>query len=912
MLIYDFVTQGGLRIINSCTLQIKNVLIMKNRLSILGCFLGFFFGFSSYAQQYPYPQNLVYPYGYMSSNITNNDAWSEYQAWINSYYVECSGSEARINYNGNTVSEGIGYGLVITAYAGDKVKFDKLWNYYNNRKNGSGVMHWEYSGCTTNASGTGAATDGDLDAVMGLLVAVHQWPGEGYESKFETLANAIRTSEFTNCGLIVQKPGDAWGGCDCTNPSYYAPGYYRAFAAYYNAKGDANNGNFWNQAANDSYVVLFANQHPSSGLVSAWTNSNGAAGPCGGQVGGGGGADTYQYDACRTPWRIATDYLWWGSEDAHNFLVPIVNFVNTTVGGITNVKDGYRHDGSLDGEWHNVPFVGSFALAGMATSQRDVDAYMSHFAGMNGDNYFNTCLAVMYKFLATGNFWNPYSTEPPVRCSDLTLGSEKTLCGSGSANLVLNVSSGNGRNFEWFRDGAMVSSGSTNSYLATQAGTYTVTMDSAGVCTSETQVVVSASLPSVDLGGTVYMGTSTVLDAQITGAGIQYSWSFNGSVIQGQTARTLTVTEPGTYSVEVSTVGCASQTDEVSVEQLPYIAQTSANIAIDGTKDDAYGNGRNLNQMLSGSIGAPDIAATWYGLWNNSNLYVFIDITDNDLSRDSGGNWWEDDGAEIFIDGANNKGTSYDGDDMQIGLVWEATEVIVGGSTDGSKSNGVQYSVVQTANGYAVEASIPWSTVGVTPAVGNSIGIDFAINDDDNGAGRENKISWNAPEDNGWQNPSLFGTVSLAEEQTQQEETQTVQLQNGWNIVCLMVAPQNLAISSVFPNARTVKTMDDVYSKNHPSFLNTITSLEAGKTYLIYVDNSQQVQITGTSVVAQNNLISGWNLYSPNTSGSIQNVMNDVYNSLNTVKDFNSFWRMSGGGTLTQIEKGKGYFVKLN
>ena len=33
-------------------------------------------------------------------------------------------------------------------------------------------------------------------------------------------------------GTYVIKPGDTWGGTSCTNPSYFAPAWYRIFADF--------------------------------------------------------------------------------------------------------------------------------------------------------------------------------------------------------------------------------------------------------------------------------------------------------------------------------------------------------------------------------------------------------------------------------------------------------------------------------------------------------------------------------------------------------------------------------------------------------------------------------------------------------------------------------------------------------
>lgn len=88
-------------------------------------------------------------------------------------------------------------------------------------------------------------------------------------------------------------------------------------------------------------------------------------------------------------------------------------------GGIRNVVDGYYPNGlrrigpdqGKSGEWHSLPFVGAFALASMATNQANVDESMTELVTIKGNCYFDACTGVLYKLLATGNFWNPYDSS---------------------------------------------------------------------------------------------------------------------------------------------------------------------------------------------------------------------------------------------------------------------------------------------------------------------------------------------------------------------------------------------------------------------------------------------------------------------------------------------------------------------
>src|SRR5210317_1160721 len=167
------------------------------------------------SQVYPFPQNVKYPYGLQSNKLTDNHAFKAYEKWKNTFVVYCNGDEARVKNDRNeTVSEGIGYGMCIVAYAGDKILFDQLLNYYNKRLNAFGMMNWLYKDCETGNNQKNGATDADIDIAFALVVASKQWrKDEKYLSLANDLIDRLQQYNFTECdGLIVQKPGDAFGG----------------------------------------------------------------------------------------------------------------------------------------------------------------------------------------------------------------------------------------------------------------------------------------------------------------------------------------------------------------------------------------------------------------------------------------------------------------------------------------------------------------------------------------------------------------------------------------------------------------------------------------------------------------------------------------------------------------------------
>ncbi len=180
---------------------------------------------------------------------------------------------------------------------------------------------------------------------------------------------------------------------------------------------------------------------------------------------------------------------------------------------------------------------------------------------------------------------------------------------------------------------------------------------------------------------------------------------------------------------------------------------------IDGNKDNLWNSipTNSLNNVTTGSIsGSSDLSATWQAAWDETNLYVFFDVTDDVISSDLGSDFWNDDAVEVYIDVNYDHGTSYGSGDAQ--LVFRYNDATVRGN---GSWVGANFAQANTASGYAMEIEIPWAALGVNAQSGMLHGIDFAVGDDDTGGNREGKIAWSATTDVGYNNPSVFGLGEL-------------------------------------------------------------------------------------------------------------------------------------------------------
>jgi endo-1,4-beta-D-glucanase Y len=343
------------------------------------------------------------PYGFRPATVTDTEADTAYADWKAGFLEDCGGGLWRVKWSDATltVSEGIGYGMLLTVIHDERAIFDGLWQYYKNNADPNGLMHWQRGGCAGTQSGDNAATDADLDAAMALVMASHRWSQVPYLADAQDLIGKIRTYETTTGagGLGLLRPGDTFGGGDCLNFSYFAPAYYRVFAGV-----DAGQDAFWNKLAGDTYVLIARVANSSTGLVPNWCDENGASaasGPSGCAFYT--NADQYGSDAARTPWRIATDYVWWGTAAAQPWLRQITGWVKSV--GIAGIGGRYLLDGTAAATNHTVVTVGAFADAALAYDQATADEFFQEVATMAPQTtYFPLSLRALYLLLPLGRF----------------------------------------------------------------------------------------------------------------------------------------------------------------------------------------------------------------------------------------------------------------------------------------------------------------------------------------------------------------------------------------------------------------------------------------------------------------------------------------------------------------------------
>lgn len=169
-----------------------------------------------------------------------------------------------------------------------------------------------------------------------------------------------------------------------------------------------------------------------------------------------------------------------------------------------------------------------------------------------------------------------------------------------------------------------------------------------------------------------------------------------------------------------------------------------------------------LRNVVSGNIaGKSDLSAIWQATWDYRHLYLRISVDDDQFMLDSA-NLWEDDAIELYLDMDTSRLAHYDRrNDHHLLFRW-GNQGATFGPYSAPQRLQLGFNMKKFGHSYILETKIPWTSLGARPRVGFNFGLDIHINDDDNGQGRDGKLTWSDRRDESWRSPSMFGRATLA------------------------------------------------------------------------------------------------------------------------------------------------------
>lgn len=201
---------------------------------------------------------------------------------------------------------------------------------------------------------------------------------------------------------------------------------------------------------------------------------------------------------------------------------------------------------------------------------------------------------------------------------------------------------------------------------------------------------------------------------------------------------------------------------------------TAGAITVDGQLDATWPDGPTLEVNDSGrviGIAKQGLQADYRLAWDAENLYVYADVSDDtpEVNSQTGWNIWNGDAIEMFI-GPNNvdQGGSIQAADTQ--LIIKGAPQTAGGTTpevhwynhNESTQPAVDAAIVLTDHGYAVEAAIKLSDLGITGAAdGRRVRFDIGF-DEAATSTRERQFLWNGVDGNA-NNRDKWGMARLVD-----------------------------------------------------------------------------------------------------------------------------------------------------
>lgn len=396
----------------------------------------------------PFPQHTAYRSGvikpdHVSQNQLDHDVKRLYDEWKDRYLKKNpkKSDQYYVFYNREgysyppeavSSSEGHGYGMLTTVlmagYDPDaKTYFDGLYRFYKAHPSviDPALMAWQQvkdskGNIIDNPDGgNDSATDGDMDIAYALLLADKQWGSSGsinYKAEGKKVIKAIMNKEVHKTEWTL-KLGD-WASDShskygkATRPSDFMLSHLKAFQT---ASGDAN----WSKVIDKTYSVIntmYKTYSPSAGLLPDFVVKNGSTyEPAPAKfLDNEPTANTYNYNSCRTPWRITIDNLLTGDKRALDQLKTMNKWIKNKTGGkVKNIKAGYDLKGNVlkNNNYNDMAFTAPFAVSAMIDSSNQDwlnNLWKAMASSKTADGaYFDNSIRLLVMITVSGNWWTP-------------------------------------------------------------------------------------------------------------------------------------------------------------------------------------------------------------------------------------------------------------------------------------------------------------------------------------------------------------------------------------------------------------------------------------------------------------------------------------------------------------------------
>lgn len=229
--------------------------------------------------------------------------------------------------------------------------------------------------------------------------------------------------------------------------------------------------------------------------------------------------------------------------------------------------------------------------------------------------------------------------------------------------------------------------------------------------------------------------------------------------------------DPDATRAPAATVTLPSESDAISANF------RSNPPTIDGDLSDWSGDpaARSAHRVYAyeGWDGSDDLDAAWRLAWDDGRFYVAVQVVDDvHVQTQTGAFIYQGDSVELQVDINPEAGAT---------LVNPATSQVIlspgdfagippsaarfRGADEGelphAPGHSIDVAARQTADGYILEAAIPWSDLNVTPTAGTRLGLALNANDNDSPGIARQEVMMSSEPGRTLRNPSTWGTLIL-------------------------------------------------------------------------------------------------------------------------------------------------------
>jgi endoglucanase len=382
----------------------------------------------------PFPQHVKYTDGVIIPNhipqkTMDDSVRNFYNNWKERYINDDAGKDQYYIWTeGSTqknicVSEGQGYGMIIAALmagydtAAQKI-YDGLFRYYKLHpvSANSPLMAWAQSKSFKNIDET-SASDGDMDIAYSLLLANAQWGNRGninYYDEAKLLIAAIGKEEINHKTYSVLLSNaiepDSRDYFD-TRSSDFMPAHFKIFRS-------TTKDTLWDKVIDSNYELFNFLQKKYSNEAGLFPDFiqhiNDLPVPAKPMFLESKYDGYYNYNACRVPWRIATDYIVYGDSRSKQIVDKINKWIKeTTQGNPDNISAGYTLGGDdlKTRNFEAMSFISSFAVSAMTDkkNQEWLNRLWNYIIGFDIDqyDYYDNSIKMLELIILSGNYWSP-------------------------------------------------------------------------------------------------------------------------------------------------------------------------------------------------------------------------------------------------------------------------------------------------------------------------------------------------------------------------------------------------------------------------------------------------------------------------------------------------------------------------